>query len=58
MTEAITAKSLKSMSRAIQEAARGREELASATASVFAMRSDLFAKCHTIMSVRVRGCAE
>ena len=52
MAESLTAKSLKGMSRAIQDASRGREELASAAASVFAMRSELFGKSQAIMSVR------
>ena len=52
MPEVLTAKALKGMSRAIQEAARGRDELASATAGVFAMRTELFVKCRAIMSVR------
>jgi len=51
-TDALTAKALKGMSRSIKEAAQGREDLASATASLLAMRSELFGKCRSLMAVR------
>jgi len=50
-TDALTAKALKGMSRSIKEAAQGREDLASATASLLAMRSELFGKCRSLMAV-------